>query len=275
MPFDVNVVPEVQNAQGGARPRPQSEFNRIQSLLEQRVVSQSEFDQRRTQMEAARQQYEAAKNGGRAAVSGAAGRARARRRWRTRRSPTPSCERRSRVSSPSGWSSVGDYVTKGTKVAVVVRVNPLRVAADRPRAVRRRGGGRPAGRVRGRRLSGPARSKARSAIVSPALEANQRALTVEAIVANPAASSSLASSRPRASSSRPDAGCSCRRRGSDRRRHEPGVRRQRRSRRRADRHGRPDRRRACRNHQWLKAGERRRDARTCRSSRDGIEAVDF
>src|SRR5438105_4350105 len=40
----------------------QSEFTRIKSLLDQRVVSQSEFDQRRTQMEAARQQYEAARN---------------------------------------------------------------------------------------------------------------------------------------------------------------------------------------------------------------------
>src|SRR5262249_61490276 len=41
----------------------QSEFNRIKSLLDQRVVSQSEYDQRRTQMEATRQQFEAAKNG--------------------------------------------------------------------------------------------------------------------------------------------------------------------------------------------------------------------
>ena len=35
---------------------------RIQTLLDQRVVSQSEFDQRRTQVEAARQQLEVAKN---------------------------------------------------------------------------------------------------------------------------------------------------------------------------------------------------------------------
>src|SRR4051812_37934499 len=61
-PFDVNAVPEVQNAKAGFE-LAQSEFNRIKSLLDQRVVSQSEYDQRRTQMEAARQQYEAAKNG--------------------------------------------------------------------------------------------------------------------------------------------------------------------------------------------------------------------
>src|SRR5712692_9131532 len=61
-PFDVNAVPEVQNAKSSFE-LAQSEFARIQSLLDQRVVSQSEYDQRRTQQEAARQQYESAKNG--------------------------------------------------------------------------------------------------------------------------------------------------------------------------------------------------------------------
>jgi multidrug efflux pump subunit AcrA (membrane-fusion protein) len=59
--FDVNAVPEVQNA-NASYALAQSEFARIQSLLDQRVVSQSEFDQRRTQMEAMRQQVEMAKN---------------------------------------------------------------------------------------------------------------------------------------------------------------------------------------------------------------------
>src|SRR6185369_447186 len=60
--LDVNAVPEVQNAKASAD-LAQAEFARIKSLLDQRVVSQSEYDQRRTQAEAARQQYEAAKNG--------------------------------------------------------------------------------------------------------------------------------------------------------------------------------------------------------------------
>ena len=81
--------------------------------------------------------------------------------------------------------SVGDYVTKGMKVAIVVRVNPLRVAADGARAVRVGGRRRPAGHVRGRRLSRPARSTGTVRYVSPALEADQRALTVEAVVPNP------------------------------------------------------------------------------------------
>ncbi len=60
--FDVNAVPEVQNAKA-AYELAQNEFGRIKSLLDQRVVSQSEYEQRRTQMEAARQQFEVAKNG--------------------------------------------------------------------------------------------------------------------------------------------------------------------------------------------------------------------
>ena len=40
----------------------EAEFNRIKSLLDQKVVSQSEYDQRRTQVEAARQQYQMAQN---------------------------------------------------------------------------------------------------------------------------------------------------------------------------------------------------------------------
>ena len=59
---DVNAVPEVQNAKAGYE-LANGEFTRIKSLLDQKVVSQSEYDQRRTQMEASRQQYEAAKNG--------------------------------------------------------------------------------------------------------------------------------------------------------------------------------------------------------------------
>ena len=62
--MDVNAVPEVQNAKAGAD-LAQAEFARIKSLLDQRVVSQSEYDQRRTQAEAARQQYEAALNAAR------------------------------------------------------------------------------------------------------------------------------------------------------------------------------------------------------------------
>ena len=59
--FDPKVVPDVMNA-GASLELAEAEFGRIRSLLDQKVVSQSEFDQRRTQVEAARQQYLVALN---------------------------------------------------------------------------------------------------------------------------------------------------------------------------------------------------------------------
>ena len=124
--FDVNAVPEVQNAKASYE-LAQSEFNRIRSLLDQRVVSQSEFDQRRTQLEAARQQYDAAKNGATQqyqSLQAAAARVTLARKALADtvvRSPFNGLVAQRMVS-------VGDYVTKGMKVAVVVRINPLQLA---------------------------------------------------------------------------------------------------------------------------------------------------
>ena len=126
----MNAVPEVQNAKASFD-LAQNEFNRIKSLLDQRVVSQSEFDQRRTQMEAARQQYEAARNG-------AAQQYQALQAARARVSLAHKTLADTTVRAPfSGLVaerlvSIGDYVTKGMKVAVVVRVNPLRVQLTVP-----------------------------------------------------------------------------------------------------------------------------------------------
>ena len=70
------------------------------------------------------------------------------------------------------------------KVAVVVRVNPLRVQLTVPEQfVSAVAVGQPVD-VRGRRLSRPRSSRARVRYVSPALQADQRALTVEAVVPN-------------------------------------------------------------------------------------------
>ena len=60
-PFEAKQVPDVMNAKASLD-LAEAEFNRISSLLDQKVVSQSEFDQRRTQVEAARQQYQVALN---------------------------------------------------------------------------------------------------------------------------------------------------------------------------------------------------------------------
>src|SRR5207244_4681676 len=109
----------------------QSEFTRIQSLLEQRVVSQSEFEQRRAQFQAARQQYEAAKNG-------AAQQYQSLQAARARLAMARKALADTVVRAPFNglvaqrMVSVGDYVTKGMKVAVVVRINPLRAQLTIP-----------------------------------------------------------------------------------------------------------------------------------------------
>lgn len=180
--FEPAAVPEVQNAKASLD-LAQNEFARIESLLAQKVVSQSEFDQRRTQLEAARQQYEAARNG-------AAQQYQALLAARARVALAQKALDDTTVRAPFAGAvaertvSVGDYVTKGMKVAVVVRVNPLRVQLTIPEqfisavAV----GASVAFQVDafpGREFTGTVR------YVSPALETAARALTIEAVVPNP------------------------------------------------------------------------------------------
>jgi RND family efflux transporter MFP subunit len=179
--FDVNKVPEVQTARASFA-LAQSEFSRIQSLLDQRVVSQSEFDQRRTQMEAAGQQYEGAKN---AAAQQYQALLAARARVALARKALADTAVRAPFTGlvAERLVAVGDYVTPGTKVAVVVHVDPLRVRLTVPEqfvsAIKI---GQPVtfevDAFAGRTFVGKVR------YVSPALESNQRALTVEAVVPN-------------------------------------------------------------------------------------------
>ena len=179
--FDVNAVPEVQNAKASYE-LAQSEFNRIRALLDQRVVSQSEFDQRRTQLEAGRQQYDAAKNG-------AAQQYQSLQAARARVTLARKALADTVVRSPfvglvaQRMVSVGDYVTKGMKVAIVVRINPLRAQLTIPEQfVSAVGVGQPitfeVDAYPGRHFEGKVR------YVSPALQADQRALTAEAMVPN-------------------------------------------------------------------------------------------
>jgi membrane fusion protein (multidrug efflux system) len=180
-PFDVNAVPEVQNAKASFE-LAQGEFTRIKSLLDQRVVSQSEYDQRRTQMEASRQQYEAAKNSAAQQYQSLlAARARvtlARKAFTDTvvRAPFDGVVAQRLVSA-------GDYVTKGMKVAIVVRVNPLRVQLTIPEQfISTIAVGQSVSfevdAYAGRQFEGKVK------YVAPALQADQRALTVEAIVPN-------------------------------------------------------------------------------------------
>jgi membrane fusion protein (multidrug efflux system) len=179
--FDVNAVPEVQNAKATVE-LTQSELARIKSLLDQRVVSQSEYDQRRTQLEAARQQYESAKNG-------AAQQYQSLQAARARVTLARKAHADTVVRAPfSGLVaerlvSTGDYVNKGTKVAVVVRVDPLRVQLTVPEQfISAIAVGQPVAfevdAYAGRQFEGTIK------YVSPGLQADQRALTIEALVPN-------------------------------------------------------------------------------------------
>jgi len=180
--FDVNAVPEVQTAKA-SYDLAAGEFNRIKALLDQRVVSQSEYDQRRTQMEATRQQYEAAKNG-------AAQQFQSLQAARARITMARKALADTVVRSPFAGVvaerlvSIGDYVTKGMKVAVVVRVNPLRVLLTIPEQfVSTIAVGQPVNfevdAYPGRTFEGKVK------YVSPSLQADRRALAVEAVVPNP------------------------------------------------------------------------------------------
>ncbi len=179
--FDVAKVPEVANARAGFE-LAQADFNRISALLDQKVVSQAEFDQKRTAVEAARQQYESAKN---AAEQQFQSLQAARARVAIARKALGDTVIRAPFSGLVGERlvAVGDYVNKGMKVATVVRVTPLRVELTVPEQfVSAVGVGAPVtlavDAYPGRTFEGKIR------YVSPALRADQRALTVEAVVPN-------------------------------------------------------------------------------------------
>ena len=71
--------------------------------------------------------------------------------------------------------SVGDYVTRGTKVASVMRIEPAARRADGAGAVHRRGRRRPRGVVRGRCRVRGRRSRAQVRYVSPGARRPTRA----------------------------------------------------------------------------------------------------
>lgn len=180
-PFDIDNVPEVASARA-SRDLAEAEFGRIRSLLDQKVVSQAEFDQRRTQVDATSSQYRAARNAAQQQyrmLEGARARAALARKSLADtvvRAPFAGLVVERKVS-------IGDFVTRGTKVVTVVKVTPLRVELTVPE--QSAGLIKPGEAVRlqvdafpGRYFEGQIR------FVSPAFRADQRALTVEAIVPN-------------------------------------------------------------------------------------------
>jgi RND family efflux transporter MFP subunit len=175
-------VPEVMNA-GAALQLAEAEFNRIKSLLDQKVVSQSEYDQRQTQVEVARQQLQVARNSAEQSYRSLQA---ARARVALARKSVADTHVRAPFSGVVSERvvSAGDYVARGTRVATVVRIDPLRVELTVPEQY--------VSLVKTGQLvrltvdAYPDREfSATIRFVSPALRPDQRALTVEAVAANP------------------------------------------------------------------------------------------
>ena len=126
--FDPRHVPEVMNAQASLD-LAEAEFKRIQSLLDQKVVSQAEWEQRQTQVEAARQQYKVAVNVAEQSYRSLQA-ARARVALASKSVADTSVRAPFAGLVAERAVSVGDYVTKGARVATVVSIDPLRSIAD-------------------------------------------------------------------------------------------------------------------------------------------------
>lgn len=180
-PFDPSRVPEVLNAKASLD-WAEADFNRIKSLLDQKVVSQAEYDQKLTAVNASRQQFLAAQNTAQQSYrSLQAARARIDLARKTASDTIVRAPFSGIVSER--LVSTGDYVTKGMKVATVVRIDPVRIELTVPEqylSLVKAG--------QAVRLSVDAYPNetftATVKFVSPALKSDQRALTVEAVAQN-------------------------------------------------------------------------------------------
>ena len=180
-PFVVDRVPEVASARATAD-LAQSEFERSEMLMQRQLVSRAEFDQKRTQAEAARRQYEVARNGAEQQYQALMA---ARARVALARKALADTIVRAPFNGvvAERLVSVGDYVVKGTKVATVMRTTSLRVELTVPQSdIAAVAVGRDVDftvdAYPGRTFTGRVR------YVSPAVRADSRSLVVEAVVPN-------------------------------------------------------------------------------------------
>ena len=179
--FEIDRVPEVANARAQLT-LAQGDFDRAKMLQEKKLLSQADFDQKSAQAEVARRQFEIARNG---ALQQYQALLAARARVTLARKALADTVVKAPFAGVVGERlvSVGDYVARGTKVASVLRTNPLRVQLTVPeqysaevavgRSVSFEVDASP-----GQKFTGQVR------YVSPALEANSRTLVVEAVVPN-------------------------------------------------------------------------------------------
>ena len=179
--FEIERVPEVANARATAD-LAQADFDRARMLVERKLLPQADFDRSRTQADAARRQHDIARNGAEQQYQSLLA---ARARVTMARKALADTVVRAPFAGivDQRFVSVGDYVTRGTKVASVMRTTPLRVELTVPgqyistiaagRAVSLAVDAYP-----GRTFTGQVR------YVSPAVQTDSRALIIEAVVAN-------------------------------------------------------------------------------------------
>ncbi|HZM93668.1 MAG TPA: efflux RND transporter periplasmic adaptor subunit [Vicinamibacterales bacterium] len=179
--FTVDKVPEVANARANLD-LAEGDFTRAQMLFDRKLLSKADFDQRSAQAEVARRQFDIARNG---ALQQYQALLAARARLSLANKALADTVVRSPFAGVVGQRlvSVGAYVTRGTKVASVMRTNPLRVNLTVPQQYSAEVAiGRPVSLAvdvaPGRTFEGHVR------YVSPALQSDSRTLIVEALVTN-------------------------------------------------------------------------------------------
>ena len=180
--FDIDRVPEVANARANLT-LAQGDFDRAKMLFDKKLLSQADYDKTSAQLEVSRRQHDIARN---SATQQYQLLQAARARVSLARKALADTVVRSPFAGVVGERlvSVGDYVTRGTKVASVMRTNPLRLQLTVPQQFSIEVGmGRAVSlevdTAPGKTYTGQVR------YVSPALQTDSRTLIVEAVVANP------------------------------------------------------------------------------------------
>ena len=270
--FDAERVPEVANAKA-THALAASDFERVKMLFEQQLLSQSEFDQRRAQVESAARQYDVARNGAEQQYQSLMA---ARARAAVAQKAVADTVVRAPFAGVVGerFVSVGDYVTRGTKVASVMRIDPLRVELTVPEqyvsavaagsAVTFEVDAYP-----GETFTGQVR------YVSPSVKAETRALMIEAVVPNRVEPPEARVLRHRAHRAGGEAAGHSRpgRGRPDGRRHRPRLRGGRRPRGRAGRDDRTGGRRPGRNRHRPEGGRAHRRPTGLDQMVDGVRVV--
>jgi len=179
--FEIDRVPEVANAKA-ADDLAQADFARARMLNDKKLLSAADFDRSRSQAEAARRQYDIARNNAEQQYQSLL--AAQARLTLARKALTDTVVRAPFAGAvEQRLVSVGDYVSRGTKVASVVRINPMRVELTVP-------GQYLASLAPGRTVSlevdaYPGKTfTGKIRYVSPSLKADSRALVIEAVVPN-------------------------------------------------------------------------------------------